>query len=151
MASDLFFREAAVADIEQMLEIRFSVTENVLNNRSLVTADITKDFLTTRGRGWVCESENSLLGFAIIDTQLNNIWALFVRPGFEKKGIGKKLQDIMLDWFFNQSRDALWLGTAPNTRAEKFYLASGWKDVGRTEHGEIKFEMTYKDWMETKS
>lgn len=140
------FREANLDDIDELLEIRFSVTENVLNNRALVTEKITADFLTQRGKGWVCEIENQIVGFAIIDFLENNIWALFVRHGFEGKGIGKKLQHIMLDWFFNQSKETLWLGTAPGTRAEKFYTESGWRDVGRTQHGEIRFEMTYDEW-----
>jgi len=145
------FREATIRDVKELLEIRFSVKENVLNNRALVTEEITADFLTRYGKGWVCEIENQIVGFAIIDVLENNIWALFVRPGFEKKGIGKGLQQIMLDWFFNQSDKTLWLGTAPGTRAEKFYIASGWKDVGRTRHGEIRFEITRDEWMKSKT
>jgi len=144
------FREANLDDIDELLEIRFSVSENVLNNRALVTEEITADFLTKRGKGWVCEIENQIVGFAIIDVLENSIWALFVRPGFEGRGIGKKLQEIMLDWFFNQSDQTLWLGTAPGTRAEKFYTASGWRDVGRTQYGEIRFEITHDEWIKSK-
>jgi len=129
-----------------MLDLRFSVKENILNNRSLVTEEITIGYLTRRGKGWVCEMENQILGFAIIDCIDKNIWALFVRPGFEGRGIGKKLQRIMVGWFFNQSDETLWLVTAPNTRAEKFYRASGWIQTGITKQGEIKFEMSYDAW-----
>ncbi|MFI5134898.1 MAG: GNAT family N-acetyltransferase, partial [Chitinophagales bacterium] len=130
----------------ELLAIRFSVKENILSNPSLVTEEITIDFLTRRGKGWVCEIENSIVGFAIIDTQENNVWALFIRPGFERMGIGRKLQQIMLNWFFSRSDETLWLSTAPGTRAEKFYRASGWKETGRTNSGEIRFEMSGDDW-----
>ena len=76
----------------------------------------------------------------------NNIWALFVNPEYEAKGIGKKLHDMMLDWYFEQTKDTVWLGTSPNTRAEIFYRMQGWKEVGVHGKGEIKFEMDYERW-----
>src|SRR5947207_1888531 len=63
----------------------------------------------------------------------------------EHKGIGKRLHDLMLDWYFSQTKETVWLGTAPNTRAEIFYRKSGWKETGRRANGEIKFEMTAYD------
>ena len=52
----------------------------------------------------------------------------------------------MMNWYFNQTDDAIWLGTAPNTRAESFYRKAGWNEVGTHGQGEIKFEMTAEDW-----
>lgn len=140
------FREATTKDIPQLHAVRMAVKENVLNNPLLVTEADYINFLTLHGKGWLCEVDGEVAGFAIIDIIQNNIWALFVRPGFEKKGIGKRLHDIMVDWFFEQHENTLWLGTAPNTRAEHFYRAAGWKEVGRRDNGEIKFEITFSDW-----
>jgi len=76
----------------------------------------------------------------------HNIWALFVHPDYEKMGIGRKLHDMMLDWYFTQTKQTVWLGTAPSTRAENFYRTAGWAAVGM--HGkEIKFEMSSNDWI----
>jgi GNAT superfamily N-acetyltransferase len=72
---------------------------------------------------------------------------LFVQPGFDKKGIGKKLHDDMLNWYFSHTDETIWLGTAPNTRAEKFYRKAGWKEVGIHGKGEIKFEMEVANWI----
>ena len=140
-------REATLEDIPEMHIVRMSVKENVLNNQLLVTNDDYTRYLTTHGKGWVCELDNEIAGFAIVDTSDNNIWALFVHPSHEKKGIGKKLQETMLGWFFTNSEQDLWLGTAPNTRAEKFYTQSGWQNLGPRDNGEVKFEMTYQNWM----
>jgi hypothetical protein len=63
-----------------------------------------------------------------------------------KKSIGKKLQDIMLNWYFNQHDSTVWLGAAPGTRAEKFYRKSGWKQTGTHGKGEIKFELSFNNW-----
>jgi len=99
-----------------------------------------------RGKGWVCEAENNIVGFAIIDLLENNVWALFIQPGYEGKGIGKRLHDEMLDWYFTRTDQTIWLGTAPKTRAEKFYDKAGWKKIGIRANGEIKFEMTKRNW-----
>ena len=53
----------------------------------------------------------------------------------------------MLKWFFTNSDKTLWLGTAPNTRAEKFYTHSGWQNCGLRKNGEVKFEMSYNAWV----
>jgi GNAT superfamily N-acetyltransferase len=140
-------REAKIDDIKQIQIVRNSVTENTLSNPALVTDKDCEEFLFERGKGWVCEIDHQIVGFAIADLKENNIWALFLRPEFEKQGIGRQLHDIMLNWYFVQTKDKVWLGTSPKTRAEKFYRKSGWKEIGTHGKGEIKFEMTYNDWI----
>ena len=95
----------------------------------------------------MCEIDGNIVGFSIVDLKENNIWALFLMPEFEEKGIGKALHRLMMDWYFNQTKKMVWLGTAPNTRAEKFYEKQGWKNVGMVNKGEVKFEMSYEDWI----
>ena len=56
----------------------------------------------------------------------------------------------MLDWYFKQTKTNIWLGTSPNTRAEKFYRKAGWKEIGTHGKGEIKFEMSYENWKNRK-
>lgn len=88
---------------------------------------------------------DKVVGFSIVDLQENNIWALFLHPDFENQGIGRLLHDIMLNWYFKQTKEKVWLGTSPDTKVEVFYRKFGWKEIGM--HGkEIKFEMTYNQW-----
>ena len=150
----MIFREANSKDIPQIQLVRNAVTENTLSNPNLVTDADCREFLLERGKGWVCEIDNQIVGFAIADLKENNIWALFVHPNHDKKGIGKELHKQMLDWYFSQTKKTIWLGTSPGTRAEVFYKKQGWTTVGM--HGkdssdseqpkEIKFEMTFEDW-----
>jgi len=142
----MIIREANIDDISQIQIVRNSVTENTLSDPNLVSDEDCKEFITLRGKGWVCEIKNEIIGFSIADLKENNIWALFIRPEFEKQGIGKQLHDIMLDWYFNQTTTSVWLGTSPNTRAEKFYRKFGRTEIGTHGKGEIKFGMTYNDW-----
>ena len=146
----MIIREAIVDDIPQIQLVRNAVTENTLSDPGLVTDEDCKTFITLRGKGWVCEIDNRIVGFAIADLQENNIWALFLHPAFEKKGIGKILHRIMMDWYFSQTKEKLWLGTAFNTRAEAFYRKAGWTEAGTHGSKEIKFEMTYDDWVKNR-
>jgi GNAT superfamily N-acetyltransferase len=142
----MLFREATVGDIAQIQIVRNAVKENVLSNPALVTDKDCEDYLTRRGRGWVCIIDDRVVGFSIVDLVDHNVWALFIEPGFEGKGIGRKLHDDMLNWYFARTDSTIWLGTSPGTRAEKFYRAAGWKEVGLHGKGEIKFEMNANAW-----
>ena len=142
----MIFREARITDIPQIQVVRHSVKENTLSNPALVSDNDCENYLVNRGKGWVCEIDGRIVGFAIVDLMDHNVWALFVQPGFDKKGIGKKLHDDMLDWYFSQTDSTAWLSTAPGTRAEIFYRKTGWKEVGMHGKGEIKFEMAASYW-----
>ena len=141
----MIFREAKPEDIPQIQIVRNSVKENILSNPELVSDADCEEFMFARGKGWVCEIEHTIVGFSIANLKENNIWALFLHPDFEQRGIGRKLHNLMLDWYFSQTNKKVWLGTSPNTRAEEFYSKSGWTRNGM--HGnEVKFEMTFDDW-----
>ncbi len=141
-------REALVTDIPEIQIIRHYVKENILSDPNLVSDADCVEYITNRGKGWVYEINNLMVGFAIADLQENNIWALFILPEYEKNGIGKKLHDTMLKWYFSQTDKTVWLSTSPNTRAEKFYRNAGWREVGIYGKGEIKFEMSSAEWNE---
>ncbi len=142
----MIIREAVIKDIQQIQQVRNAVRENRLSSPDLVTDTDCAEYLTVRGKGWVCETEGRIVGFSIADLKGHNIWALFIRPEFEGNGIGRQLHDVMLDWYFSRTKETVWLGTAPNTRAETFYRNAGWTETGIHGKGEIKFEMTFSDW-----
>lgn len=140
------FREAEIKDIPQIQKVRHSVKENVLSDPSLVTDEDCKEYLTIRGKGWVCEEDDQVIGFAIADLKDNNIWALFIQPEFEGQGIGSTLHDIMLRWYFEQGNQLVWLSTTPCTKAERFYKNRGWKDVGLYGLSEVRLELEATNW-----
>lgn len=143
---DFVFRIATQDDIPQLMGIRNSVTENQLSDPERIRYEDYAGHLTHKGQGWVCEADKQLLGFSVVDILQHNVWALFVLPGYERKGIGRQLHDMMLDWYFSHSIHPIWLGTAPGTRAEQFYLRAGWTSAGLRENGEIYFEMSRELW-----
>ena len=142
----MIFRQAVSGDIPQIQVVRNAVKENMLSDPALVPDSDCENYINQRGRGWVCEISGTIVGFSIIDLVDHNVWALFVHPDHDKKGIGKRLHDVMIDWYFSMTRNTVWLGTAPGTRAESFYRNAGWREVGLHGKGEIKFEMSYSEW-----
>lgn len=142
----MLFREARVEDIEQIHVVRLSVRENALVNLSLISEDDYVRLLTKEGKGWVCESDSKIVAFAVVDTIKKNVWALFVHPQFQTKGIGSRIQTLMLDWYFANETETLWLSTDAETRADAFYRKAGWKEVMRFGKNEIKFEMSKEIW-----
>ncbi len=142
----MLIREATPFDIPELHAIRMAVKENILSDPALVTeADYTR-FLTSEGKGWVCEMDGKITGFAILDLGKHNIWALFVSPDHEGKGIGRKLHDTMLNWYFAKNSHPLNLSTDPNTKAERFYRKAGWRETGIEPNKEIAFEITFQEW-----
>ena len=81
----MMIRAAKIDDIQQIQIVRNSVKENTLSNPNLVTDKDCEEFISVRGKGWVCEIDQQIVGFAIADLKENNIWALFVDPEYERK------------------------------------------------------------------
>ena len=120
-------RQATSADIPGMSRIRLSVTENVLSDPGRITAAMYEDFLEKSGRGWVAESAGEIVAFCYADKVNASIWALFVSPGHEGRGLGKSLLEQAVNWLFELGHDRVHLSTGANTRADRFYAAQGWQ------------------------
>ena len=110
----------------------------------MVIVEDCAEFSKIRGKDWVCDINNEIAGFLLAHLKDNTIWALFLKLEFEKQSIGKKFHNIMLDWYFSQTIDNVWLESSLK-KAETFYKKAGWREIGIQRKSEIKFEMTYKN------
>ena len=140
----MFIRAAEMADIPAMHRIRLAVKENVLRNPLAVQEADYIPYLIEKVQGWVAEIEHKIVGFAIVDLQGHDVWALFVDPEKEGQGLGGALHDLMLEWYFAETDEPLHLGTEGGTRAEIFYRKRGWKEMGREPNGDLTFLMPRK-------
>jgi GNAT superfamily N-acetyltransferase len=120
-------RQAVSADIPAMSEIRLAVTENVLRDPARITVEMYEDYLEKSGRGWVAESAGEIVAFCYADKVDASIWALFVKPGHEGRGLGKALLRQAVDWLFEAGHERVHLTTGADTRADRFYAAQGWE------------------------
>jgi GNAT superfamily N-acetyltransferase len=119
-------------------EIRFAVQENRLADPTLVTDEDYAWFEEYPGI-WVWDESGQILGFSASDTRDGTIWALFVDPASERRGIGRALFDEACDTLRRSGHRTAMLTTDPGTRAERFYRAAGWKAVGTSSRGELIF------------
>jgi GNAT superfamily N-acetyltransferase len=141
----LAFRRAEVADIPAMSRIRLAVTENALSNPARITGQMYRDYLDALGRGWVCEQGGEIIGFSYADRTDASIWALFVAPGREGLGAGKRLLGLAVDWLFEIGNAEVRLGTAANTRADRFYAAQGWTREEMKDDVEVGYRLRRGD------
>ena len=131
-------RLAEEADIAEIMELRSKVRENRLSDPSRVTSEDVRRFIRD-GEIWVWEEGGRILGFSAGDERDGWIYALFVRPGSEGRGIGRALFRRACDSLRRAGHGVMYLSTDPGTRAERFYRKAGWEDTGRNAEGEIVF------------
>lgn len=122
----LIFRQAELRDIPAMSTIRLAVTENVLSNPGRITVQMYEDYLELLGRGWVAEVDGVIAGFSYANKTDGSIWALFIAPEHEGRGLAKRLLEMAVKWLFEQGLEAVHLSTGADTRADRFYAMQGW-------------------------
>lgn len=125
-------RVAGVADIEMLFDIRTSVIENHQSREELATLGVTPaslaQMLQTDCRAWIAEVAGEAAGFSMANATENMIFALFVRPRFAGRGIGRALMEQTEAWLWSQGATEIWLltGNDPKLRAYGFYQHLDW-------------------------
>jgi GNAT superfamily N-acetyltransferase len=139
-------REATVDDMDQIFRVRTSVAENLLTFEELAQRGVTPASvaasLLANAKGWVAEHADQVVAFAIADRESQSIFALFVLSEFEGRGIGGRLLDLALLWLQRNGAERVWLTTAPQSRAARFYERRGWVVAGIGRHGDTRYERT---------
>jgi GNAT superfamily N-acetyltransferase len=139
------FREAKIEDIPALFEVRHSVKENILSDPRKVTPEMCETFLSKSGKGWLCEMEGEVVGFSVASLEDSSIWALFVKPSYEGRGIGKRLLRLATDWLFEMRSTSISLATDADTRADEFYKRQGWLRGEIKPDGEVCYRLYKSD------
>jgi GNAT superfamily N-acetyltransferase len=141
----MHIRLATPSDIPFMFEVRTSVLENHMSLEELAAIGVTPDTLASLldgdGRGWVAEEDGRILAFAMADVADATVFAMFVRPGSDGRGLGRRLMEEAEGWLFSQGCEEIWLVTDSDraVRANGFYRHLGWLDDGLQEDGQVRF------------
>jgi GNAT superfamily N-acetyltransferase len=133
-------RRAVHADEARIFEIRFAVRENRLLTPTRVTSADVSWFIDHAGI-WLWDEDGVVKGFSASDTRDGSIWALFVDPEYEGRGIGRALLQAALVPLCQAGYSVAKLSTDRGTRAEQFYRRFGWTEIGGTAKGEVFFEL----------
>ena len=131
-------RKAVAADEPRIRTIRMGVRENILSDPSKVT-DEDVAWYREQAIFLVAEEAGEIAGFACANHQTGLIWALFIDPAQEGRGHGRSLLDAALAGLKAAGHAQAWLETGGGTRAERFYVRHGWRDMGRGLDGQIVF------------
>ena len=144
--SDVRVRPATTGDVEAMHRIRLAVRENRLSDPDSVRPEDYGNRLAAGGIAMVAEVNGGIVGFAVGDIQSASIWALFVDPSAQRRGVGRVLHDALVDAMFATGLRQLHLSTDPGTRAEGFYQRAGWEPTGDTAGGEVCYRLPAEGW-----
>jgi GNAT superfamily N-acetyltransferase len=131
-------RKATRADYPRMSEIRFAVRENRLSKPDSIGPVV--DWLFENSVFWVWQEDGAIQGFSAADPRDGTIFALFVHPSYERRGIGRALLPLACDILEESGHATAVLTTEAGTRAERFYRSDGWTEVGRQDDGQIIFQ-----------
>lgn len=124
-------RRATSADMPRIVAIRAAVRENILSDPSRVTEAAIRWFIE-HGPIWVWSENGEVCGFSAGDPRDGTIWALFVDPTWEGRGIGRALIDLACRSLRDSGHQVVTLGAQPGTRAEKFVgRTDGWPWVAK--------------------
>jgi len=134
----ILLRPATLADQPRVSEIRMAVTENALSDPSKVT-EAELDWYRNNAIFLIAQVNGEVEGFTCANHQTGLIWALFMDKAHEGRGIGRALLDAALAALVAAGHRQAWLTTGADTRAERFYRAHGWRDMGRELDGQIVF------------
>jgi GNAT superfamily N-acetyltransferase len=132
-------RKATRADLPRIFEIRTAVKENRLSDPTRVTVEMCAWFID-HAAFWLWDENGVVQGFSAADPRDGTIFALFVDPAFEGRGVGQVLLPLACKTLRDAGHRIARLDTDATTRAERFYRQNGWQDVGRKPNGEIIFE-----------
>jgi len=139
-------RRAAPADIPALFAIRTAVRENHMSLAQLaeigVTSESVADMLCKDNVAcWIGLNVEVPLGFAMARAALADLFALFIRPEAQAKGLGTCLLARAEHWLAHQGVTTAWLltGAEPGLRAASFYKSRGWNQGGEAPPGDIRF------------
>lgn len=88
-------RAALLSDIPAIFRVRTSVRVNHLSIEQLsqmgITAEAVAEMIAASPSAWVAVVDDEVVGFSMIDIDDASLFAAFVLPAFEGRGLGKQL------------------------------------------------------------
>jgi len=144
MSLDL--RKADLPDVPTLFAIRTAVRENHMTMAELASAGVTPDTVADLLRSddaaaWIGLWDGEPSGFAMARADVGDLFALFVLPAMEGRGLGSLLLSTAENWLASRGIETAWLltGGGPGLKAAEFYASRGWKAAGREPDGQVRF------------
>jgi GNAT superfamily N-acetyltransferase len=138
----IHIRAAVPADVNGIFTVRTSVNENILTREALQDMGITeatvREMIEAELCTWVALDGEIIIGFSMILSDEGCLFAAFVLPTYEGRGIGKALVDVAEQQLF-LTHEQIWLETEKHSRAAGFYQRLGWVQEAELSGGDARF------------
>lgn len=141
----IVIRTATLDDIDTLFAIRTSVVQNHLSREQMTDLGITPLGLAQSIREatcvWIAEVEGKPAAFSMVDLEAGEVFAMFVLPAYEGRGLGRRLMAVAEAALF-EHHDTLYLITdgRDSIRANGFYQRLGWSVVDRVDGDDVRYE-----------
>ncbi|CAK7031443.1 MULTISPECIES: GNAT family N-acetyltransferase [unclassified Desulfovibrio] len=154
MKNTVDIRPATEVDVSDIFTVRCAVKENHMSLEELAELDITPQSVADMITGGdyivpVAVADGRIVGFAMAQVSEGYLFALFVHPDYEGKGIGRAIMEVVESELAKQGVKEAWLatGSEPGIRAPGFYRHLGWVECGVMDDGQLKFHkfITHKE------
>ena len=128
------FRKITPADVPELFAVRSATRESSFSREQLAGLGINEESVSAMiditHRGWLCEADDRVVGFAMGNRGSGEMWVIAVLPDHEGGGIGAELLTRVEDWLWSEGWTEIWLETDvdPSLRAYGFYKRQGWVD-----------------------
>lgn len=136
-------RTDQLSDVESIFDVRTSVIENHLSREEMrqmgITESVVADMIEDSLCAWVATENGKIIGFSMILPDEGCLFAAFVLPEYESRGVGRRLVMLAEQELFKHHEIA-WLETDKNSRAAKFYIQLGWGNKTNINDTDIKLE-----------
>ncbi|AEN64716.1 GCN5-related N-acetyltransferase [Enterobacter soli] len=139
----IFIRTAQPSDVNSIFDVRTSVTENHLSREEMrligITESAVADMIEQSQCAWVAILNDNVIGFSMILPDEGCLFAAFVLPEYQGRGIGRRLVELAEHELFKHHETA-WLETDKNSRAAQFYMQLGWVKKKNIDGTDIRLE-----------
>ncbi len=136
-------RAAQLSDIDSIFDVRTSVVENHLSREEMqqmgINESVVADMIEQSQCAWVATINDNVIGFSMILPDDGCLFAAFVLPEYEGRGIGRSLVQLAENELFKRHEIA-WLETDKNSRAAQFYMQLGWGNKTNINDTDIRLE-----------
>ncbi|MBW3163717.1 GNAT family N-acetyltransferase [Ferrimonas balearica] len=129
-------RRAGLADIASLQAIRHRISEYPAERDRPDT--LYARYLSRQGRGWLGNDGQGDRGFVVVNLNDCSIWALYVDPDCQGKGLGRVLLQQGCRYLFWRGARRISLRTLAHTSALGFYQHLGWHVEQQHEAGQLE-------------
>ncbi len=136
-------RTAQISDIGSIFNVRTSIIENHLTREEMqqmgINESVIADMIDQSRCAWVATSNDKVIGFSMILQDEGCLFAAFVLPEYEGRGIGRSLVTLAEHELFKH-HEVAWLETDKNSRAAGFYMQLGWGNKNNINDTDFRLE-----------